>query len=138
MFNYVEDKNMTTNKIKDAARLEVIEKVLELLAPFDARMVRSDGEHPANDIGLYVGEIELKDGTTVPLCATLSVSMKDPVDRRTAKKVFPAYDLAAATQRYNDYLVEKNEKEATKAELREKKIAQDNARREKKKAQTED
>jgi hypothetical protein len=63
--------------------------------------------------------------------------MKDPVDRRTQKKVFPAYDLAAATQRYNDYLVEKSEKEATKAELREKKIAQDKARREKK-AQTED
>lgn len=138
MFNYVEDVNMTTNKIKDAARLEVVEKVLELLAPFDARIVRSDGEHPANDIGLYVGEIELKDGTTVPLCATLSISMKDPVIRKTQKKTFPAYDLAAATQRYNDYLIEKSEKEATKVALKEKKIAQDNARREKKKAQTED
>lgn len=137
MFNYTEDKNMTTNKIKDAARLEVIEKVLELLAPFDARMVRSDGEHPANDVGLYVGEIELKDGTVVPLCATLSVSMKDPVIRKTQKKTFPAYDLMAATERYNDYIVEKSEKEATKAELREKKIAQDKARREKK-TQTED
>jgi len=137
MFNYTETKDMTTNKIKDAARLEVVEKVLELLAPFDARMVRSDGEHPTNDIGLYVGEIELKDGTTVPLCATLSISMKDPVDRRTAKKVFPAYDLAAATQRYNDYLVRKIENDATKAALKEKKIAQDNAKREKK-AQTED
>ena len=132
MFNYTETKDMTTNKIKDAARLEVVEKVLELLAPFDARMVRSDGEHPANDVGLYVGEIELKDGTTVPLCATLSVSMKDPVDRRTAKKVFPAYDLAAATQRYNDYLVRKSENDATKATLKEKKIAQDKAKREKK------
>ena len=137
MFNYTETKDMTTNKIKDAARLEVVEKVLELLAPFDARMVRSDGEHPANDVGLYVGEIELKDGTTVPLCATLSVSMKDPVDRRTAKKVFPAYDLAAATQRYNDYLVRKSENDATKATLKEKKIAQDKAKREKK-VQTED
>ena len=37
MFNYTETKDMTTNKIKDAARLEVVEKVLELLAPFDAR-----------------------------------------------------------------------------------------------------
>jgi len=137
MFNYTETKDMTTNKIKDAARLEVVEKVLELLAPFDARMVRSDGEHPTNDIGLYVGEIELKDGTTVPLCATLSISMKDPVDRRTAKKVFPAYDLAAASRRYNDYLVRKIENDATKAALKEKKIAQDNAKREKK-AQTED
>ena len=132
MFNYVEDKNMTTNKIKDAARLEVIEKVLELLAPFDARMVRSDGEHPANDVGLYVGEIELKDGTTVPLCATLSVSMKDPVIRKTQKKTFPAYDLMAATERYNNYLIEKNEKESVKNELKEKKIAQDKARRQKK------
>ena len=132
MFNYTEDKNMTTNKIKDAARLEVVEKVLELLAPFDARMVRSDGEHPANDVGLYVGEIELKDGTTVPLCATLSISMKDPVIRKTQKKTFPAYDLMAATERYNDYLVEKSEKENIKNELKEKKIAQDKARRQKK------
>ena len=132
MFNYTETKDMTTNKIKDAARLEVVEKVLELLAPFDARMVRSDGEHPANDVGLYVGEIELKDGTTVPLCATLSISMKDPVIRKTQKKTFPAYDLMAATERYNDYLVEKSEKENIKNELKEKKIAQDKARRQKK------
>ena len=105
--NYTETQDMTVNKIKAQARVDVNQRVIELLSEFDARMVRSGGEHPSNDIGIYLGDVELKDGTVVPLCATVSISVKDPVDRRTAKKVFKAYDIAEDTQRYIDYLNEK-------------------------------
>lgn len=129
--NYTETQDMTVNKIKAQARVDVNQRVIKLLSEFDARMVRSGGEHPSNDIGIYLGDVELKDGTVVPLCATVSISVKDPVDRRTMKKVFKAYDIAEDTQRYINYLNGKAEKDAIKKELKEKKIAADKAKREK-------
>lgn len=132
MADYVVTKDCTVSKIKTEVKDDIVNKVYQLLSDegYEVSMVRSSGESPKNEIGVVVGTVE-NDGVDVPVCVTINISAKDFVDRKTAKKTYPAYDFKENSQRYFDWLEEKSNKDAEKARAKEEKIAKDKAKREK-------
>lgn len=132
MADYVITKDCTVSKIKTEVKDDIVNKVFQLLSDegYEVGMVRSSGESPKNEIGVVVGTVE-NDGIDVPVCVTINISAKDFVERKTAKKVYPAYDFKENNQRYFDWLEEKSNKDAAKAKAKEEKIAKDKAKREK-------
>ena len=132
MADYVVTKDCTVSKIKTEVKDDIVNRVYQLLSDegYEVSMVRSSGESPKNEIGVVVGTVE-NDGVDVPVCVTINISAKDFVDRKTAKKTYPAYDFKENSQRYFDWLEEKSNKDAEKARAKEEKIAKDKAKREK-------
>lgn len=132
MADYVITKDCTVSKIKAEVKDDIVNKVFQLLSDegYEVGMVRSSGESPKNEIGVVVGTVE-NEGIDVPVCVTINISAKDFVERKTAKKVYPAYDFKENNQRYLDWIEEKSNKDAEKARKKEEKIAKDKAKREK-------
>ena len=132
MADYVVTKDCTVSKIKTEVKDDIVNKVFQLLSDegYEVGMVRSSGESPKNEIGVVVGTVE-NEGIDVPVCVTINISAKDFVERRTQKKVYPAYDFKENNQRYFNWLEEKSNKDAEKARMKEEKIAKDKAKREK-------
>ena len=133
MADYVITKDCTVSKIKTEVKDDIVNKVYQLLSDegYEVGMVRSSGESPKNEIGVVVGTVE-NDGIDVPVCVTINISAKDFVERRTQKKIYPAYDYHENNQRYIDWYEEKEQKDAQKAKDKAEKIAKDKAKREKK------
>ena len=132
MADYVITKDCTVSKIKTEVKDDIVNKVYQLLSDegYEVGMVRSSGESPKNEIGVVVGTVE-DEGIDVPVCVTINISAKDFVERKTAKKVQPAYDVKENNQRYLDWMEEKSNKDAEKERKKEEKIAKDKAKREK-------
>jgi glycine cleavage system aminomethyltransferase T len=132
MADYVVTKDCTASKIKTEVKDDIVNKVFQLLSDegYEVGMVRSSGESPKNEIGVVVGTVE-NEGIDVPVCVTINISAKDFVERKTAKKVYPAYDFKENNQRYFNWLEEKSNKDAEKARMKEEKKAKDKAKREK-------
>ena len=132
MADYVVTKDCTVSKIKTEVKDDIVNKVFQLLSDegYEVGMVRSSGESPKNEIGVVVGTVE-NDGIDIPVCVTINISAKDFIERKTAKKVYPAYDFKENNQIYFNWLEEKSNKDAEKARMKEEKIAKDKAKREK-------
>ena len=129
-------KDNTVNKIKAAAKAEVMEVIIAALNEHygedNVKFVRTGGgTSKKNELAVKVGEATIGD-IDFPVCVTVNGSGKDFTDRDTAKKTFEAFDFYGAAQAYEDYLAEKAEKDAAKAEAKNKKIAADEKRRAKK------
>lgn len=134
MANYTIDKTTTLTKVKAAARAEVMEVIMAaLIANYgedNVGMIRTgSGNSEKNDLGIRVGTVT--EGSEVyDLCVSTNASAKEPMDRKTAKKSYAAFDFEAARNAYESYLIDKAASEKEKAEKKEKKIAADTKRRE--------
>ena len=112
------DKQNTQTTIKAAVRNEVIDFIIEALkGQYGEDAVfwtRTEGASPKNELIVEASEVDV-DGNVVPIFASVSVSAKAFAESVGPKKTTPAWDSVAAKQRYEDYIVEKAEKEADKA-----------------------
>lgn len=131
MMNFEITKDYTVTKMKNDVKATAIEVIMEALAQhFDnVGMVRTGASSKTNEIGVIAGEA-LINGETVPVCFTVNASVKDPVERKTDKKTFPAFDFYKAKAEYEKYAEDKAIKEAEAAEKKAKRIEEDKKKRE--------
>lgn len=117
-----EAKNWTTETI--------IAALAEILGAENVGMVRTGtSTSQKNEIGAVIGTVEVN-GAEVPVAVTINVAAKPYTDApATAKRQYDAFDFAAARQAYNDYVADKNAKDAEKAQAKATKIAKDEAKR---------
>ena len=125
MAKYVINKENTTTNVKNAVRKEVMDVVIEALKSTygeeNVFFVRTGtATSPKTELAVVTGYAEV-DGAEVPVCATVNASAKDAVRREGNKRSYEAFDVWEAKSKYEDYLVEKEEKEAAKKAAKAKK-----------------
>jgi hypothetical protein len=108
----------------------LIEVLGEIFGTENVAMVRTGSSSQVNEIGVKISTVN-KDGFEYDLCMTLNPQIKDFEDRQTKTKTFSAFDFEESKSEYLRYVEDKKNKEKTKKELKEKKIAKDTARRNK-------
>ena len=134
MMNFVETKDYSSTKIKAEAKNWTTETIIaalaEILGAENVGMVRTGtSTSQKNEIGAVIGTVEVN-GAEVPVAVTINVAAKPYTDApATAKRQYDAFDFAAARQAYNDYVADKNAKDAEKAQAKAAKIAKDEAKR---------
>ena len=134
MMNFVETKDYSSTKIKAEAKNWTTETIIaalaEILGAENVGMVRTGtSTSQKNEIGAVIGIVEAN-GAEVPVAVTINVAAKPYTDApATAKRQYDAFDFAAARQAYNDYVADKKDKDAEKAQAKAAKIAKDEAKR---------
>lgn len=132
MANFNVNADFTVSKVKTEVKASAMDFIFDALVEKygedNVAWVRTGNTSKTNEIACVVGDAEV-DGETYPVCFTVNASAKDFIDRKTDKKTFAAFDFVAAKEAYNDYVVEKADKEATKAKAKAEKIEKDNAKR---------
>ena len=134
MMNFVETKDYSSTKIKAEAKNWTTETIIaalaEILGAENVGMVRTGtSTSQKNEIGAVIGTVEVN-GAEVPVAVTINVAAKPYTDApATAKRQYDAFDFAAARKAYNDYVADKNAKDAEKAQAKAAKIAKDEAKR---------
>ena len=132
MMKFTESKSFT--KIKAEAKNWTTETIIaalaETLGTENVGMVRTGtSTSQKNEIGAVIGTVEVN-GAEVPVAVTINVAAKPYTDApATAKRQYDAFDFDAARQAYNDYVADKNAKDAEKAQAKAAKIAKDEAKR---------
>lgn len=119
------DKTVTNNKVRTViGKTEAFELIQELLAEKlgaeNVAMVRNpSGDKFVNELAVVFDEVELPDGTVVPLTATINPVVKDFEVRKTQTKTYEPYELAVAKERYENWQVEQAQKaeEAAKTKV---------------------
>lgn len=128
-------KDYTVTKAKADAKTDVMSVIFSALTDIygedNVAMVRTGGTSKTNEIGVVIGTASVE-GVDAPVCVTINASAKDFVERKTKSRTFPAFDFATAKEEYENYIQEKADKDAEKAAAKQKKIAADKAKREKK------
>ena len=134
MMNFVETKDYTPTKIKAEAKNWTTETIIaalaEILGAENVGMVRTGtSTSQKNEIGAVIGTVEVN-GAEVPVAVTINVAAKPYTDApATAKRQYDAFDFAAARKAYDDYVADKKDKDAEKAQAKAAKIAKDEAKR---------
>lgn len=119
------DKTVTNSKVRTViGKTEAFELVQELLAEKlgaeKVAMVRNpSGDKFVNELAVVFDEVELPDGTVVPLTATINPVVKDFEVRKTQTKTYEPYEFAVAKERYENWQAEQAQKaeEAAKAKI---------------------
>ena len=129
--NFEITKDYTVSKMKNDVKATALEIIMEALAQHfeNVSMVRTGASSKTNEIGVMAGEAVIN-GETVPVCFTVNASAKDPVERKTDKKTFLAFDFYKAKAEYEKYAENKAAQEAEAAEKKAKKIDEDKKKRE--------
>jgi hypothetical protein len=126
-------KDYTITKLKTDVKVEAMQTLFDALVGVygeeNVSWIRTGGQSKTNEISVICGMAEV-DGLEVPVCFTVNASAKDPVDRKTDKKTFEAFDFYKAKADYEAYVAEKAEKDAEKAAKKADKIAKDKKKRE--------
>ena len=134
MMKFTESKDYSSTKIKAESKNWTTETIIaalaEILGAENVGMVRTGtSTSQKNEIGAVIGIVEV-DGAEVPVAVTINVAAKPYTDApATAKRQYDAFDFAAARQAYNDYVADKKDKDAEKAQAKAAKIAKDEAKR---------
>ena len=131
MMNFEITKDYTVSKMKNDVKATALEIIMEALAQHfeNVSMVRTGVSSKTNEIGVMAGEAVIN-GETVPVCFTVNASAKDPVERKTDKKTFLAFDFYKAKAEYEKYAENKAAQEAEAAEKKAKNIAEGKKKRE--------
>ena len=131
MMNFEITKDYTVSKMKNDVKATALEIIMEALAQHfeNVSMVRTGVSSKTNEIGVMAGEAVIN-GETVPVCFTVNASAKDPVERKTDKKTFSAFDFYKAKAEYEKYAENKAAQEAEAAEKKAKNIAEGKKKRE--------
>lgn len=131
MMNFEITKDYTVSKMKNDVKATALEIIMEALSQHfeNVSMVRTGASSKTNEIGVMAGEAVIN-GETVPVCFTVNASAKDPVERKTDKKTFSAFDFYKAKAEYEKYAENKAIQEAEAAEKKAKKIDEDKKKRE--------
>lgn len=128
-------KDNTITKVKADKKAEVTEKIMAYLAGEygeDAvAIVRTGNTSKTNEIAVIVDTAEVE-GETNPIVVTINPTVKEFANRKTDKKTYTAFDVAAAKAEYETYVAEKATKDAEKAKAKAEKIAKDEAKRKEK------
>lgn len=123
MAKYVINKDNSTTAIKAKAKADVLDIITKaLVAEFgeeNVGMVRTGSSTQTNELGFIVGTVE-KEGYEYDLVFTVNPTCKEFEGRKTAKKVYEAFDFEEARQEYELYLKDK----ATRKLLAEQKKAE--------------
>ena len=132
MMKFTESKASTKIKVeaKNWTTETIIAALAEILGAENVGMVRTGtSTSQKNEIGAVIGTVEVN-GAEVPVAVTINVAAKPYTDApATAKRQYDAFDFAAARKAYNDYVADKNAKDAEKAQAKAAKIAKDEAKR---------
>ena len=134
MMKFVESKDYSCTKIKTETKNWTTETVItalaEVLGTENVGMIRTGtSSSQKNEIGAVIGTVEVN-GAEVPVAVTINVAAKPYTDApATAKRQYDAFDFAAARKAYDDYVAEKKDKDAEKAQAKAAKIAKDEAKR---------
>lgn len=141
MFTVSKENSVSNIKAEVKTKLiaEFVEYLTEKYGEDSVGMVRTGSTSKTNEIGFIIDEVTGEDGSINPLVATINPTVKEFANRKTDKRVYTAFDFAAARNAYDAYIDEKSAKMAEKAEAKAKKIASDEKARAKKAAEkTED
>lgn len=128
------NKENTISKIKTDVKAQLVQEFLEFLTQKygedSVSLIRTGNSSKTNEIGFIIDEVENENGEVNSIVATINPTIKEFANRKTAKKVYEAFDFAAAKQEHENYISEKNANEKTKATNKEKKIVRDKKNRE--------
>lgn len=134
MMKFTESKDYSSTKIKAEAKNWTTETIIaslaEILGAENVGMIRTGtSSSQKNEIGAVIGTVEVN-GAEVPVAVTINVAAKPYTDApATAKRQYDAFDFAAARKAYDDYVADKKDKDAEKAQAKAAKIAKDEAKR---------
>lgn len=128
MMNVKINKEMTITATKAQAKAQIMEDIMNFLidkyGEDNAKMIRfGTSTSKKNEIGVRIGTVETEDGEVNDMVVTINATAKEPVNRKTDKKTYVAFDFDAAVSEYNTYLIDKNTKETEKKAAKEKAIA---------------
>lgn len=128
------NKEMTVAAVKTMAKAQVMEDIINFLAEKygadNAKMVRfGTSTSKKNEIGVRIDSVETENFEVNEMVVTVNVTAKEPVNRKTAKKTYVAFNFDSAAEEYDEYIIDKNTKAAEKAKTKEEKIAKDTAAR---------
>ena len=117
-------KEATATKIKNEIRSTIIDYLITTLrekyGEDNVKMVRTGGTTKTNEIGFIVDEVEDTDGSVNSVVITLNPSVKEFSNHTSDKgKVYVPFDFAAASEAYDNYLTEKEDKAAARAAAKE-------------------
>lgn len=135
MMKFTESKDYSSTKIKAEAKNWTTETIIaslaEILGAENVGMVRTGtNTSQKNEIGAVIGTVEVN-GAEVPVAVTINVAAKPYTDApATAKRQYDAFDFAAARKAYDNYVADKKDKDAEKAQAKAAKIAADKKARE--------
>lgn len=135
MMKFTESKDYSSTKIKAEAKNWTTETIIaslaEILGAENVGMVRTGtSTSQKNEIGAVIGTVEVN-GAEVPVAVTINVAAKPYTDApATAKRQYDAFDFAAARKAYDNYVADKKDKDAEKAQAKAAKIAADKKARE--------
>lgn len=134
MMKFTESKDYSSTKIKAESKNWTTETIIaalaEILGAENVGMIRTGtSSSQKNEIGAVIGTVEVN-GAEVPVAVTINVAAKPYTDApATAKRQYDAFDFAAARKAYDDYVADKKDKDAEKAQAKAAKIAKDEAKR---------
>lgn len=134
MMKFTESKDYSSTKIKAEAKNWTTETIIaslaEILGAENVGMIRTGtSSSQKNEIGAVIGTVEVN-GAEVPVAVTINVAAKPYTDApATAKRQYDAFDFAAARKAYDNYVADKKDKDAEKAQAKAAKIAKDEAKR---------
>lgn len=134
MMKFTESKDYSSTKVKAEAKNWTTETIIaslaEILGAENVGMIRTGtSTSQKNEIGAVIGTVEIN-GAEVPIAVTINVAAKPYADApATAKRQYDAFDFAAARKAYDDYVADKKDKDAEKAQAKAAKIAKDEAKR---------
>lgn len=135
MMKFTESKDYSSTKIKAEAKNWTTETIIaslaEILGAENVGMIRTGtSSSQKNEIGAVIGTVEVN-GAEVPVAVTINVAAKPYTDApATAKRPYDAFDFAAARKAYDNYVADKKDKDAEKAQAKAAKIAADKKARE--------
>lgn len=128
MFTYKITKDFTPAKVKTQAKKDLIELFTEfLIREFGedsvAMLQIESGTTAKRELGFIFGEVEMENGETLPITATINPTTKEFYDHTNDKgKEYKAFDFPAKKAAYNKYVEGQAEKAAIKAANKEKNI----------------
>lgn len=142
MMNVKINKEMTVTATKAQAKAQIMEDIMNFLidkyGEDNAKMIRfGTSTSKKNEIGVRIGTVETEDGEVNDMVVTINATAKEPVNRKTDKKTYTAFDFDAAVSEYKIYCIDRDTKAANKAKVKEEKIAKDTAARKAKAEETD-
>lgn len=133
-------KENTLAKAKAQVKQEVQDFILECLrdkyGAAELMRVGTD-KSKSNVIGVIVGEGTGEDGETNPIVVAVTPAVKEFTNHASDKKTYAPFDFYAASAEYDAYVAKKATENSTKAEIKAKQIAADEAKRAQVKAEAE-
>ena len=130
---YKVSNEMTVSAIKADAKTRLMEDIINFLTEkygADATgMVRfGSSSSKKNEFGVIVDEVDNM-GEITQQVVTVNCTAKEPVNRRTDKRSYVAFDFEEAKNDYRIYMIDKDTKAAEKARAKAAKIEKDTAAR---------